>query len=100
MTVPDERVDAQQKLVERAVSDPAFRQELLANPSEAIQDGLGFQLPPNVRVRVIEEQPGEVIVVLPAQPVASGSALSDADLELVAGGGGMDSWYPWDSNFC
>lgn len=78
--------DAQRQIIDRAASDPEFRAELLANPKEAISRQLGIPLPANINVRVIEEQPGEVILVLPARAMQSGSTLSDADLEAVAGG--------------
>jgi hypothetical protein len=53
---------------------------------------LGIPLPANVTIRVVEEQPGEVVLVLPATLPASGSQLSDSEPEAVAGGGTLDSW--------
>jgi hypothetical protein len=84
--------DPQQQIIDRATSDPDFRNRLVSNPNETISQALGVPLPRNVAVRVIEEQPGEVVLVLPAQPAPTGSQLSDADLEAVAGGGTVDSW--------
>jgi hypothetical protein len=80
------REDARQQVIERANSDPAFRDQLLKDPREAIGDKIGIPLPATITIRVVEEQPGEVVLVLPAQPAAPGQTLSDADLEEVAGG--------------
>jgi hypothetical protein len=76
------RGEAEQRIRARAESDPAFRAELLDNPRKALEAELGVQIPERVSVRVHEESLSEVHLVLPA----SQEDLSDADLELVAGG--------------
>jgi hypothetical protein len=85
--------DAQQQVIDRAGTDPAFRAQLIQNPRDAINAQLGISLPDGVAVRVIEEQPGEVVLVLPNQTMGSGTRLSGEDLENVAGGcyGGAQS---------
>jgi hypothetical protein len=80
------RGEAEQRIRERAEADPAFRAQLLAKPKEALEAELGVQIPDNVSVQVHEESLSEVHLVLPA----SQEDLSDADLELVAGGAGWD----------
>jgi hypothetical protein len=80
------REEARQQLIDRANSDPAFRDQLLRDPREAIQEETGMPVPANITIRVAEEQPGEVVLVLPARTLTSGGQLSDADLETVAGG--------------
>jgi hypothetical protein len=77
------RGEAEQRIRERAEADPAFRAELLANPRKALEAELGVQIPQDVSVNVHEESMSEVHLVLPV----SQEDLSDADLELVAGGG-------------
>lgn len=77
--------DAQQRIVDRAMNDPHFRARLLENPQQAIGEELGTSLSSGT-VRVIEEQPGEVVLVLPARPMESSTTLSDEDLERAAGG--------------
>ena len=76
----------EQRVIDRAGTDPNFRAQLLENPKEAIGQLLGTQLPGGVAIRVIEEQPGEVVLVLPAPARRSGQELSEADLENVSGG--------------
>jgi hypothetical protein len=78
--------DAQRQIIDRAMKDPDFRTRLVQNPQAAIQEGLGTSISPTATIRVIEEQPGEVVLVLPAHPIESGDILSDEDLEEVAGG--------------
>jgi hypothetical protein len=83
---------AQQQVIDRASSDPEFRAQLLENPKEAISKQLGVPLPEGITIRAIEEQPGEVVLVLPARGTASGARLSSQDLEQVAGGGSANSY--------
>jgi Nitrile hydratase, alpha chain len=78
--------DAQQRIVDRAMRDPDFRARLLENPQQAIQEELGTSLTTATTIRVVEEQPGEVVLVLPARPMESGMTLSDEELEGAAGG--------------
>jgi hypothetical protein len=82
--------DPQQQVIDRAATDPEFRKRLIEDPNAALREQTGVPLPPTVTIRVIEEQPGEVVLVLPARDAASGRQLSDAELEGVAGG--ADTW--------
>ena len=82
------------QLINRAQSDAAFRAALLGPEAKAfIAREAGVVFPRQVAVRVIEEKPGEMIFVLPRQDdgTSLAGALSDADLESVAGGKGGDS---------
>jgi hypothetical protein len=78
--------DLQQQVLDRAETDPEFRAKLLENPKDALEEQFGIATPANISVRVIEEQPGEVILVLPARHMGSGTMLSDEELERAAGG--------------
>ncbi len=70
-------------LVAQTKDDPAFRHLLLTDPHEALKTMLGFDPLPAHAVRVIEEQPGEIILVLPH---ALGlDELPDALLDIVSG---------------
>lgn len=68
------------KIMAKAAQDPKFRQELKANPKEAIKREAGIQIPPQMKIVVHENTPAEMHITLP-QP-----ALSDTELEAVAGG--------------
>lgn len=63
-------------VVDRAATDPAFRQELLSDP-EATLEAAGVSIPPSTEVRVAENSANLANLVLPARP----SGVSDADLQ-------------------
>jgi hypothetical protein len=69
---------------ERAGSDPEFRALLMSNPSAAVTQVIGVEVPSSVRFTVHEESPTDIHLVL--RPADGGEDLSETDLELVAGG--------------
>jgi len=80
-------------IVSKACKDDDFRQKLIAAPRETIGQELAVAypaigpLPANVKINVVEESSDAVYVVLPRKmPGEKSDELSDADLELVAGG--------------
>jgi hypothetical protein len=78
------------QLVARALRDEAFARELRANPRGTIERELGrlqpgAKLPEHVEIRVVEESPTTMYLVLPARP-GGPEPLSDEDLEAAAGG--------------
>jgi hypothetical protein len=76
------RAQVQQRLSARASEDGEFRARLKSEPKVAIADELGIEIPEGVAVEVLEEEPGKIYLVLPADE----SQLNDADLERVSGG--------------
>lgn len=86
------RKGLQGELIARAWNDEAFREELVRNPKAVLQREVsrikpGLTLPKNLNVKVVEETPTTLNVVLPYKPHGAESGeLSDADLERVAGG--------------
>jgi Nitrile hydratase, alpha chain len=81
------RHEIETRLIEQASADPAFRQRLLADPKSALAELLGVALPPGMTVTVLEEQPGQHILVLPpAQPEPDALPMDDLELALVGGG--------------
>ena len=84
MSTPMTRQELEEKIVARAWQDESFKQELLSN-SRAAFEKEGISLPENFNVRVLEETPDTIYVVLPLQP-SEAEELSDAELESVAGG--------------
>lgn len=78
--------ELQEQIIERAQGDPAFREQLKSDPNAAIKEVTGVELPAGLVVTVLEDTPSTLHLVLPAS--GSGAALSDAELEQVAGGAG------------
>jgi hypothetical protein len=74
------------QVIDRAARDPQFRQQLLRNPSDALEQELGVRIPAGMEIQVVEETPSTLYLVLPPQPTTPGQELSDRELEQVAGG--------------
>jgi hypothetical protein len=70
------------QVIERAQADAAFRTELLTDPRAAIESAFGVT--PLIDVRVIEERPNEVVLVLPSAGLSG--EVADDELAQVAGG--------------
>ena len=78
----------ERRLIEKSLEDESFRQRLIEDPKAAVEQELGSRLPEGVRVVAVEETQDTIYLVLPATPMAGaeGGALSDQQLESVAGG--------------
>jgi hypothetical protein len=84
------RSEVEAVIAERIAADPAFRDTLMAHPLAVLSEVVGIDIPDSVQVVFHEESLTEIHLTIPTS-----GALSDDDLELVAGGG---SWGP--SNSC
>ncbi|SUB00854.1 NHLP leader peptide domain [Pannonibacter phragmitetus] len=80
-TIPA-RLACEALLREKAAGDAEFRARLVSNPAEAVAESFGQAPKDNLTFRVIEEAPGEVVLVLPPLP----GELSDAQLAAASGG--------------
>jgi hypothetical protein len=79
--------EAERRIIQRSLEDDSFRQRLLEDPKAAMEQELGTRLPEDVRVVAVEESPDTVYLVLPpSQAGGERGALSDQELETVAGG--------------
>ncbi|WP_375515786.1 NHLP leader peptide family RiPP precursor [uncultured Nostoc sp.] len=78
------RQEIKEKLIARAWQDASFKQKLISNPRAAFEKE-GIALPESIEVRVVEESPSTLYLVLPVQPSET-AELSEAELESVAGG--------------
>jgi hypothetical protein len=82
------RFEFEQKLIDRALEDENFKQELLSNPKAVYARESGEEMPKDLEIEVIHETANKVYLVLPNNPapsVAEGE-LSEEALESVAGG--------------
>ncbi len=82
-TMPVETM--RQQLVDKATTDKAFRERLIADPRNTIRDEMNVTIPAGFEVDVVEDGPTKAHLVLP--PSAD---LNAADLQQVAGG---NIWY-------
>lgn len=71
---------------DRAAVDPVFRAALVADPLAAIAEAFRLAPMPGLKLRVIEEQPGEVVLVLPRTGAMEADELSEAELARASGG--------------
>ncbi len=81
MQVPT-RSELEAMLTERIAAEPGFRAQLLADPRGVIGRMLGIQIADSVAVSVHTESLTDVHLTIPRDV----DQLSDADLELAAGG--------------
>lgn len=81
------RIEREQQVLSKVLSDPATRTALRERPKETLESIYGVQFPDGTDIRVLEENIGSHYVVLPPEGLgAGGGELSDAQLETVAGG--------------
>lgn len=55
MQPPENRSDAERRLIERAQTDPDFRRQLLGNPNATAAAELGIDIPYTITLHVVEE---------------------------------------------
>jgi hypothetical protein len=70
-----------------AAKDAEYKKALITNPKKVVSMQLGQDLPESLAIKVLEDSAEVMHMVLPYVP-AEGAELSDADLEMVAGGKG------------
>ena len=70
-----------------AAKDGEYRKALLTDPKKVVSMQLGQEIPESLKINVVEDSAEVMHMVLPFV-AAEGAELSDADLEMVAGGKG------------
>src|SRR3712207_4308512 len=88
------RKQMEAQVLDRAMKDATFRQELLHDPKGVLARELQRPIPAHLTVQVLEESPPTIYLVLPRGPVSAGAELADADLEEVAGRSTVDRREP------
>ena len=85
MAIPT-RSEVEALIAERIAADPAFREALLADPRGVVSEVAGFDIPDSIQVVLHEESLTSIHLTIPAS-----ETLTDAELDLVAGGA---DWNP------
>jgi hypothetical protein len=83
------RRDMEADIIARALKDEGFARELRADPKAVLEREVG-ELPEGIEIKVVEETPDTLYLVLPARP-SPGRQLSDEELDRVAGGNTSDT---------
>ncbi|MBO3458659.1 NHLP leader peptide family RiPP precursor [Aetokthonos hydrillicola Thurmond2011] len=83
---PKTRREIEAHIIAQAWKDNAYKQELLNNSKTVVEKEFGVQIPEEIKVQVLEENPTNLYFVLPMRPEIPGQELSDEQLEAIAGG--------------
>jgi hypothetical protein len=79
----DDAMRNYEKVIAKAWSDAAFKQRLVSDPKAALAE-LGITgLPAELEIKVVENTPSAVYLVLPPAPPGE---LSESELDAIAGG--------------
>jgi hypothetical protein len=70
-----------QAIIERCSRDADLKKKLISNPREVLKEH-GFKVPAHIELRVLEDTPEAMHLVIPADP----HAIAEDALDLVAGG--------------
>ncbi|WP_243644198.1 NHLP leader peptide family RiPP precursor [Paenibacillus pinisoli] len=71
--MPSEK-ELREKIIEKAWSDSAFKEKLLADPKSAIAAEFGIDIPAEFNLKVLEETDDTFYLVLPKKPDDNDSA--------------------------
>lgn len=72
-------------VIEKAKTDKAFRESLIASPHVAIQAATGQVVPESIKLNVVENNGAHMTIVLPDMK-SEADELSEVELTQVAGG--------------
>jgi hypothetical protein len=75
------------EVLKKAATDDKFRQKLLKDAKTAVYDLTGVEMGQNLTMKVYENTPTKVHIVVPASPAAP-AELTDSELDQIAGGKG------------
>ncbi|BAF60509.1 hypothetical protein PTH_2328 [Pelotomaculum thermopropionicum SI] len=89
------RKEFEGRIMKKVQTDGEFKKALTANPREAL-GRMGVQVPAEIEVKVVEESPEVLYLVLPADP----GELTGEQMDRVAGGGrgyfrSCEGYGPW-----
>ena len=89
----NQRQQLEQKLIEKAMKDESFRKQLIENPTSVIESETGIKIPETMKIKVLEEDPSTVYLVLPQMRSRNAEMeLTEAELTSVSGGTSEEVW--------
>jgi hypothetical protein len=95
------RRDVEARLIAKAWKDEAFAGELRTDPRAAIARELAVDIPADLEIKVLEETPTTLYLVVPPKPPAAATGeLTDDDLEQAAGGQSTEYGGMYKSDCC
>lgn len=56
------------RLIERAQSNPNFKNKLLSKPKKVLSQSLGIKLPAKLKIKVFADSESEICIIIPASP--------------------------------
>ena len=80
------RDQVQVPLIKKALKDANFKKQLMDNPRAEVAKQLGMELPPDVKITVLQESLDHFYLLLPPPLPPPSAELRDEELEAVAGG--------------
>jgi hypothetical protein len=76
------RSELQTEVIKKVMSDEKFRAEVMKDPKVAISKAFNMTIPESLNVKVVEEDPDTIAIVVPKIT----NELSDSELDSIAGG--------------
>lgn len=86
----ERRNKLESQVIEKALKDDAFREQLVSNPKAVIEEDTGLSLPADLEIKVVQESANLMYLVLPPAPAAA-TPLSGADVANAADCSGWSS---------
>lgn len=85
------RKEFEQYIVERAWSDPAFKERLINSPKEVLEEELqaispNFKFNENLKIHIITEDPDNIYLVIPSNPKDIKDELTPDNVSDIEGG--------------
>jgi len=85
------RKNYEEKILDKIFSDADFKKQFLKNPKTAVEEEFGISLPEKLKIKVIEEKPLEITIVIPRDSQQFAEDVKDlpSEKELAAIQGGI-----------
>lgn len=81
------RENVEKLIIEKAMKDDLFREQIISNPRETISAEIGINIPDSFNIRVLQEDANTFYLVLPPVDAKNEDGeLSEAELLHVSGG--------------